>query len=149
MAAWIIEKALEVALAGLKRLAPGALLKPPELLEKRHQSGRSISWDGHIAVGKEVAKSAKKLRISYIDMATQVEREICQTLVPNGGRIARCPHSIGTNIRGRCRVNETRDRGSGTPGGGSGTLAEGTCGTQGWRSWGQPPRQGAMKELIS
>nr|GFC56984.1 hypothetical protein [Tanacetum cinerariifolium] len=30
----------------------------------------------------------------------------------------------------------------GTPGGGSGTLAEGTCGTQGWRSGGKPPTLG-------
>ncbi|GJT62512.1 hypothetical protein Tco_1006045 [Tanacetum coccineum] len=34
MAAWIIEKALEVALAGLKALAPGLLAKAAELLAK-------------------------------------------------------------------------------------------------------------------
>ncbi|GJW29381.1 hypothetical protein Tco_0046256 [Tanacetum coccineum] len=95
MAAWIIEKALEVALAGLKALAPGLLAKAAELLAKAapkvvreavaqaltkladtamklvHRALDFVGWS-HSAVGKEVAKSAQEIADKLYEMARKL-----------------------------------------------------------------------------
>ncbi|GJT62517.1 hypothetical protein Tco_1006050 [Tanacetum coccineum] len=100
MAAWIIEKALEVALAGLKALAPGLLAKAAELLAKAapnvvrdrealaqaltkladtamnlvHRALDFVGWS-HSAVGKEVAKSAQEIADKLYEMARKLRED--------------------------------------------------------------------------
>ncbi|GJW29380.1 hypothetical protein Tco_0046255 [Tanacetum coccineum] len=98
MAAWLIEKALELALAGLKALAPGLLAKAAELLAKAapkvvrealaqaltkladtamnlvHKALDFVGWS-HSAVGKEVAKSAQEIADKLYEMARKLRED--------------------------------------------------------------------------
>ncbi|GJT62513.1 hypothetical protein Tco_1006046 [Tanacetum coccineum] len=104
MAAWIIEKALEVALAGLKALAPGLLAKAAELLAKaapkvvREAVAQALTKLADTAMkGKEVAKSAQTQEMgrSYMKwQAIQVERRHRCRGMKSGDGVGSGKHSV-------------------------------------------------------